>query len=727
MLGKPYLLKWFHLSIVFFVTFWNYRLCPLSLHVASRERIDDGLNHLGVTKVRGMLCNIWSGDGHVDTWCLSQGITCACKKAKAAFKFAERPSPFPSMNTLWLKSHPTNMKTVPSWELTYPFSKHFLSRMIFRFQRWDMNNSFLGIGTSSFLRLKNAALRSFFLLGKAWRICCLFWQAGSSKKTPRHSYRLQFPNSQYPGKAIQQIGGKLSIGFLLGKSHVWRFFGNFGMMMTQLGLFLYRIFRASKKTPLAFSLLLQAKTRFTTSSGGSTIEPCWSWTASDWDPVATIQPAETRKFNGISVWNPKNSCFSGAGVDCLKTRPNRWVARRVECSTVAEEQRLHSCCQRSLCSKPFSFDKMRVWPFWTATRELEVTATTPCKALLCHWFDRLGRKDPTWAKDKDEITMIYNDKRCKKQWTGEVSPQTTMMWLATCFSLAVPPPEQACLDAVYQVAAWRGHIRRTFNRGYATYASILEIYHRDILHMIPPQSSCSSLTTRWSKFVKIIGAYESSFVTMSITHLHGLSVDFEKTHHVFPTTRQESSTDRGFFFSQKKFICNYWHFGSSVICPPFRNMGEGDERPGSATDPTVTAPPSTEHPLGSTRPRDEDRDGDRGDRGGGCFFLAVGIRKTGRIELKYEVCEMETACFELCEKAIFFLRRQRRKRRTKQALHWTVSWHQRTDKQMVHPRCLMAHPAIAWNVRQLATRSVAKQHGAFDSLYVKCLGCKACT
>ena len=138
-------------------------------------------------------------------------------------------------------------------------------------------------------------------------------------------------------------------------------------------------------------------------------------------------------------------------------------------------------------------------------------------------------------------------------------------------------------------------------------------------------------------------------------------------------------------------------------------MGEGDERPGSATDPTVMAPPSTEHPLGSTRPRDEDRDGDRGDRGGGCFFLAVGIRKTGRIELKYEVCEMETACFELCEKAIFFLRRQRRKRRTKQALHWTVSWHQRTDKQMVHPRCLMAHPAIAWNVRQLATPSVAKQ------------------
>lgn len=54
---------------------------------------------------------------------------------------------------------------------------------------------------------------------------------------------------------------------------------------------------------------------------------------------------------------------------------------------------------------------------------------------------------------------------------------------------------------------------------------------------------------------------------------------------------------------------------------------------------------------------------------------------------------MDIACFELCEKAIFFLRRQRRKRRTKQALHWTVSWHQRTDKRMVHPRCLMAHPA----------------------------------
>lgn len=165
------------------------------------------------------------------------------------------------------------------------------------------------------------------------------------------------------------------------------------MMMTQLGLFLYRIFRASKKNPLAFSLLLQAKTRFTTSSGDSTIEPCWSWTASDWDPVATIQPAETRKFNGISVWNPKNSCFSGAGVDCLKTRPNRWVARRVECLTVAEEQRLHSCCQRSLCSKPFSFDKMRVWPFWTATRSLRSLQRHParhcCATDLIDWEEKI--------------------------------------------------------------------------------------------------------------------------------------------------------------------------------------------------------------------------------------------------------------------------------------------------------------------------------------------------
>lgn len=65
----------------------------------------------------------------------------------------------------------------------------------------------------------------------------------------------------------------------------------------------------------------------------------------------------------------------------------------------------------------------------------------------------------------------------------------------------------------------------------------------------------------------------------------------QKTHHVFPTTRQESSTDRGFFVS-KKFSCAIiGNFGSSVICPPFRNMGEGDERPGPpVTDPTVTAP-----------------------------------------------------------------------------------------------------------------------------------------
>lgn len=205
---------------------------------------------------------------------------------------------------------------------------------------------------------------------------------------------------------------------------------------------------------------------------------------------------------------------------------------------------------------------MRVWPFWTATRELEVTAMTPCKAPLCHWFDRFGRKDPTWAKDKDEITMIYNDKRCKKQWTEEVSPQTTMMWLATCFSLAVPPPEQACLDAVYQVAAWRGHIRRTFNRGYATYASILEIYHRDILYMIPPQSSCSSLTTRWSKLTKNNWSLWIIVcdVTMSITNLHGLSVDFEKIPPCFSNNPPGILNQRGKFFLQKIFMCNYWQF-----------------------------------------------------------------------------------------------------------------------------------------------------------------------
>ena len=212
-------------------------------------------------------------------------------------------------------------------------------------------------------------------------------------------------------------------------------------------------------------------------------------------------------------------------------------------------------------------------------------------------------------------------------------------------------------------------------------------------------------------------------VTMSITNLHGLSVDFEKTHHVFPTNRPNPQPEG--FFSPKNFpFAIIGNFGSSVICPPFRNMGEGDERPGPLSyRPHSHGPPPLTHPFGD--PGLEMRIG----------MVIVEIVEVvvffwqffvAELNWNMKFCEMETACFELCERAIFFLRRQRRKRRTKQALHWTVSWHQRTDKQMVHPRCLMAHPAIAWNVRQLATPSVAKQHGAFDSLYVKCLGCKAC-
>ena len=73
-------------------------------------------------------------------------------------------------------------------------------------------------------------------------------------------------------------------------------------------------------------------------------------------------------------------------------------------------------------------------------------------------------------------------------------------------------------------------------------------------------------------------------------------------------------------------------------------MGEGDERPGCGK----TRPLWVFHNLpsdgSSSRPRDEDRDGDRGDRGG--VFLQ--LVNTGHDEF----CEMETACFE-CETDIF--------------------------------------------------------------------------
>ena len=47
----------------------------------------------------------------------------ACRKAKAAFKFAERPSPLPSIDTLLLKSRPTNIKALPVHHLLTCASK----------------------------------------------------------------------------------------------------------------------------------------------------------------------------------------------------------------------------------------------------------------------------------------------------------------------------------------------------------------------------------------------------------------------------------------------------------------------------------------------------------------------------------------------------------------------------------------------------------------------------
>ena len=247
--------------------------------------------------------------------CLQKGLKLLLSLQERPFSFSFHEYPFG-----W-KSLPTNMKTVPSSELHIRFQNTFLSRMIFLFQRWDMNNSFLGIGISSFLRLKNAALRSFFLLGKAWRICCLFWQAGSSKKTPRHSYRLQFPNSQYPGKAIQQIGGKLSIGFFVREKPCLEIFGNFGMMMTQLFFFVQN-FPSIEKKPAGF---------FTASAGEDTVHYEFGrlnhWTVLELNCLwlGSSRYHSTCRRPGSSMvflsGTQKTAAVPGGSVDGLKTRP----------------------------------------------------------------------------------------------------------------------------------------------------------------------------------------------------------------------------------------------------------------------------------------------------------------------------------------------------------------------------------------------------------------------
>ena len=155
-----------------------------------------------------MFCNIWSGDGHVDTHgVLVKGSHVLAKRLKLLLSLQNDLLLFLPWIPFGWSPHPTNMKTVPSSKVGYE-----------QFLPW---NRYIFVSSSKKTRPWGASFCSAKLEESA--VC--FGRSAARKK---HQATPANPNSPTPNtsqeRRFNRLVESLALGFCSGKSHVWRFF-----------------------------------------------------------------------------------------------------------------------------------------------------------------------------------------------------------------------------------------------------------------------------------------------------------------------------------------------------------------------------------------------------------------------------------------------------------------------------------------------------------------------